>query len=286
MNWKVKLFLKFAHLIKPGRRANILAALFIWLIKFIGPRKKVARENVEIVFPGISEEEREKIVAESYESMIWTGIELLALHKDPSIFDEWVEYVGGLEYMKEALEKGKGVVIVAAHIGNWEFANIWLGKQANTAAIVRESDSLFQRELIAELRSQGKVHLIDKKEPMTRALAYLKKNGVLGIMSDQHAGGEGIKAPFFGHEIGTVIGPAVFAYLTGATILPLTFSRVAPFKNKIMIEAPIPWTKGPDRDSTVREITILVNQALEKQILRAPGQWLWQHRRFREITGN
>ncbi|NLV82516.1 MAG: lysophospholipid acyltransferase family protein [Synergistaceae bacterium] len=286
MNWKVTVSLKLAHLIKPGWRANSLAALLIWLIKLIGPRKKVARENIEIAFPGITKENRDKLVAQSYESMIWTGIELLALHKDPSQFDEWVEHISGLEYMKEALEKGKGVIVVASHIANWEFANIWLGKQANTAAIVRESDNLFQRELIAELRSPGKVHLIDKKEPMTRALSYLKKNGVLGLMSDQHAGEEGIKVPFFGHETGTVIGPAVFAYLTGATILPFTFFRVAPFRTKIMLEPPIVWKKGPDRDRTIREITILVNKALEKQVLRSPGQWLWQHRRFREITGD
>ena len=286
MDWKVRLSLKMAHLIKPGRRANFLASFLILLIKLIGPRKKVASENIKLVFPNISKEEEEKILSESYESMVWTGIELLALHRDPSKFEDWVKCVGGLEYLNEALAKGKGVICVAPHISNWEFANIWLGKQGNAASIVRESDSSFQKDLIAELRSTGNVKLIDKKEPMTRALSYLKKNGILGIVADQHAGEEGIKAPFFGYETGSVVGPAVFAYLTGATILPLTFYRAAPFKIKISFDSPIVWEKGIDRDSTIKNITTLVNQAMERHILKVPGQWLWQHRRFREITGD
>lgn len=286
MNWKVKLSLKIAHLIKPGWRANFIAALLIFLIKLIDPRKKVARENIRLVFPNISKEEEEKILSESYESMVWTGIELLALHRDPSKFEDWIEYVGGLEYLNEAFAKGKGAICVATHMANWEFANIWMGKQGEAASIVRESDSSFQKELIAELRSIGNVKLIDKKEPMTRALSYLKKNGILGIVADQHAGEEGIKVPFFGYETGSVVGPAVFAYLTGATLLPFTFYRVEPFKIRIFFDSPIIWEKGTNRDSTIKEITTLVNKAIEKQILLAPGQWLWQHRRFREITGD
>lgn len=286
MNWKVKMSLKFAHLLKPGWRANSIAALLIFLLKLLAPRKKVAMENIGLVFPKKTRDEKRKILSESYESMVWTGIELLALHKDPSKFDEWMEFTGGLEHLIEAREKGKGVIFIAPHMANWEFANIWLGTQGRAAAIVRESDNPFQKELISELRSVGNTQLIDKKEPMTRALSYLKTNGILGIVADQHAGDEGIKAPFFGYETGSVVGPAVFAYLTGATILPLTFYRVAPFSIKIMIEEPISWEKGKDRDSSIKTITTLVNKALEKQILNSPGQWLWQHRRFREMTGD
>ena len=229
-----------------------------------------------------SKEEEEKILSESYESMVWTGIELLALNRDPSKFEDWIEYVGGLEYLNEAFAKGKGAICVATHMANWEFANIWMGKQGEAASIVRESDSSFQKELIAELRSIGNVKLIDKKEPMTRALSYLKKNGY-GIVADQHAGEEGIRFLFWLRNR-ECCSPAVFAYLTGATLLPFTF-RVSRSKLEYFY-SPIIWEKGTNRDSTIKEITTLVNKAIEKQILLAPGQWLWQHRRFREITGD
>ncbi|MDO5563547.1 MAG: lysophospholipid acyltransferase family protein, partial [Synergistaceae bacterium] len=105
-------------------------------------------------------------------------------------------------------------------------------------------------------------------------------------VADQHAGDEGIVAPFLGHDTGTVRGPAVLAYLTGAEILPMQAIRLAPFKFKVIVDEPIKWTKGPNRDDTIRDVTILCNQALEKMILRCPGQWLWQHRRFREALGD
>ena len=59
--------------------------------------------------------------------------------------------------------------------------------------------------------------------------------------------------------------------------------RIAPFRLKIVFEAPIEWEKGTDRDSTIEDITVKVNLALEKMIKRTPGQWLWQHKRFKDV---
>ena len=125
--------------------------------------------------------------------------------------------------------------------------------------------------------------IIDKREPMTRAISHLRKNGFLAILSDQHGGGNGLMVPFMGQVTSTVAGAAVFAYFTHAPILPVSIVRIAPFRLKIVFEAPIEWEKGTDRDSTIEDITVKVNLALEKMIKRTPGQWLWQHKRFKDV---
>lgn len=283
MDRKVKLALAAAHMIKPGMGATLAGFILSSLLKIIGPRKSVARKNIELVYPGIPNSERDKLVAESYDNMVWTGLELLALHGSPQKVLDWFEAVEGKEHFDSALEKGRGVIGVSAHIGNWELGAAWIGQHANSAAIARAADSPFQRELIEELRSAENTLIIDKREPMTRAISHLRKNGFLAILSDQHGGGNGLMVPFMGQVTSTVAGAAVFAYFTHAPILPVSIVRIAPFRLKIVFEAPIEWEKGTDRDSTIEDITVKVNLALEKMIKRTPGQWLWQHKRFKDV---
>lgn len=278
------MFLKVTDLIKPGNTALFLARFFCWVLKTVGPRKEVAKKNIELVFPGISDDKRDEILAKSYENMVWTGIEFLALHGNPSAAGSWFVENKGVEHIDKALLEKRGVILLTAHIGNWELA-AWAiaSRYGGVAAIARSSDSMFQRELIAELRDASGIKIIDKKEPMTRALGIIKKNGILGLLSDQHGGSEGIDVPFFGVETKTVTGIAVFAYLTGAAILPVNVTRVAPFKLKLEIEEPLKWEKKASRDDTIYDITKKTNEVLERMVRRYPEQWLWQHRRFREL---
>ncbi len=280
---RVKAFLKFADAINPGVGANLIASSLIGALKLAAVRKDVALGNMRIVFPDKSEKELAALLAESYESMVWTGIELMSWHKDPSLINKWTVKAEGKEYLKKAFEKGKGIIAISGHLGNWEHAAAWMGYNYGGTGIARHSDSPVQKELISELRAVSGLKILGKEESMTKVISILRKNGIIGLLSDQHAENEGIKVPFFGQVTGTVVGAAVFAYLTGAPIIPVQSIRIAPFKFKIVIDAPVEWTKLADRDSTVRKTTEIVNKTLERMILRAPGQWLWQHRRFREL---
>ena len=70
---QVRAFMAFARSIRPGWRAKALALPLIALIKLLGIRKDVARRNIMLCFPEKSRAERERILAESYENMIWTS---------------------------------------------------------------------------------------------------------------------------------------------------------------------------------------------------------------------
>ena len=281
MNWKTKAFIGFAKMVRPGWRANALFGFFSGALKAAGPRRGVAMKNAEIVFPDKTADERKRIVDESYESMIWTGLEVMSMQRDPSLVDKWAVEVVGREHVEEAFSRGKGVICVSAHIGNWEHSAAWIGRNCRAVGIVRHSDDPFQRELIETLRENLGLRTLDKHEPMLRAVSILKRNEMLGLLCDQHE--DGFKAPFFGREAGTVQGPAVFAYLTHAPIIPIYGKRLEPFRFRIVIGPEIKLEKGPDRESTIADTTIKINRELEKMVLAAPGQWLWQHRRYREI---
>ena len=194
---QVRAFMAFARSIRPGWRAKALALPLIALVKLLGIRKDVARRNIMLCFPEKSRAERERILAESYENMIWTGVELLAWQHDPTLIDRMAISVEGTEHVENAFARGKGVVIFSAHLGNWELSPAWFSRRWPFCGVVRNSDSPFQRELIATLRATSGFKTIDKKAPMMRVISMLRKNGCFGALADQH-GDDGFKAPFFG----------------------------------------------------------------------------------------
>lgn len=273
----------FARSIRPGWRANTLAGLLIFIIKALGIRKKVACHNIGICFPDKTPAERSEIISESYSSMVWTGTELLAWQKDPSLIDRMAARVSGRSHIDDALAAGHGVIMFSAHIGSWEYGAAWLARNYHCHAVVRHSDSAFQRELIEEMREASGLVTISKDASMKRVITLLRKNGVFAVLADQHGGSEGIPAPFFGRTTSTAAGPAFFSVLTGAPMIPLLPRRIAPFKFSIEISKPLPAPdKNLSRNEAAVQLTALMNREYERMIKEAPGQWLWQHRRFRE----
>jgi KDO2-lipid IV(A) lauroyltransferase len=210
--------------------------------------------------------------------MIWTGIEFAALQRDPKQALEWVEVENAA-----ALDDSSGGILLACHVGNWELAAAWVAQSGHKiSAIVQEPGDAAESGMIASMRANAGVTCIPKTDPMTRAVGALRRNEFLAIMPDQHGGEEGVPAPLFGLETSTSRGPAVFAYLTGRPIIPAYTCRVAPFRHKLRFGEPLAWKSAGGRDETILEITIAVNAEIEKIIREAPGQWLAQHRRFRE----
>lgn len=284
MDKKVKAFISFAHLIQPGRRASALAVPLAALLKIAGPRRDVARRNIMLCFPELSKKERSKLLAESYESMIWTGVEMLAWQKDPTLIDRMVVEEEGRRYIDDALAAGKGAIVFSGHLGNWELSAAWMSRHYPFWGVVRHSDNPFLKELIETLRERGGLRVISKDENMMKVVSLLRRNEIFGALSDQHGGGEGKPVPFFGQQTSTVCGPAAFSVLTGAPLIPLAFKRLEPFRFRLTVRPPIERPpKEMKRDDAINFLTRRVNEEYEAMIRSNPGQWLWQHRRFREI---
>jgi KDO2-lipid IV(A) lauroyltransferase len=112
-------------------------------------------------------------------------------------------------------------------------------------------------------------------------LRALRSGRILGILPDQHAAGGSIIVDFMGRPAATAVGPATLAARTGAPIIPAFCRRRPDGDFEAVIYPPLPLVNTGDREADVRANTILVNQALEREILAHPEQWLWLHRRWK-----
>ena len=277
MNWKEAAVAVLSKALRPGIRANCLAAALSAPLRFIAPRRSVAEKNLEIALPDAGGAERRRILRGIYDHLVWTGIEFIMLQRDPKLALEWVDAEN--TPLLDSLD-GQGAILLTGHVGNWELAAAWLAQRGHkVTAIVQETDD---HGLIERMRSRVGVRSMPKSEPMIRAAAVLRRGEFLGILPDQHGGASGISSTFFGLETSTSPGAAVFAYLTKKPLVPIFSRRISPYRHLVRIGDPIKWSARGGRDATIADITGRINKEVERMIIEAPDQWLAQHRRFRE----
>ena len=109
----------------------------------------------------------------------------------------------------------------------------------------------------------------------------MNQRGVLlGLLADQHAGTNGLRLPFLGHECSTSAAPAIFVLRYGCGLFVAICHRVALAQWRIEASEPIP-THENGRARSVEAIMRDVNRAFEAAVLRDPANWFWVHNRWK-----
>lgn len=282
MGWKKTVLMSASRFSAPGWKAGILSGFLQAGLACVRPRQEVALANLSLAYPHSDTPYRRRILGEVYRHLAWMTAEYLALQKDPSQSLSWVTRCDGEDRLRLPLETGQGVIVLTAHLGNWELLAAWLCQRGYPlTAIVRDPDDRDYRETIEAFRTRVGLKTLPKQANMKAAVDLLRKGGFLGILSDQAAGRtEGLPVPFMGHSAYTFAGAASLAILTGCPIVPVFSFREAPFQHLVEIQAPLPFPELGDRRERILELTRRCNQAIEDAVRRFPGQWLWLHRRW------
>ncbi|HEY7678060.1 MAG TPA: lysophospholipid acyltransferase family protein, partial [Candidatus Methylomirabilis sp.] len=94
----------------------------------------------------------------------------------------------GYEHVREARARGRGIIVVTAHLGAWELLPAMSGILGDPIhVVVRPMDNLTIDRALAAIRSRGGNGIIRKQDLLRRGmgLKVLKAGGTLGIMIDQ-----------------------------------------------------------------------------------------------------
>lgn len=188
-------------------------------------------------------------------------------------------HVEGVEHLQSAAARGRGVLILTAHYGNWELLAAAHGLSGLPLSIViRPLDHPVLDELAARFRRRSGAELIVKRQAVREVLQALRRGRMVGILLDQNATrAEGVFVPFFGVAASTSKGLAVLALRTDAPVVPAFLRRAADGQHCIDVSAPL----EPPPDGDVVAYTAMFNRVIEGAIRRAPEQWLWMHARWR-----
>jgi KDO2-lipid IV(A) lauroyltransferase len=187
------------------------------------------------------------------------------------------------ERFYEALKKGKGVLALTGHLGNWEMVSaVSAVRFGNTAVIARPMDFKPLERLVIDLRSRYGTEIIPKQRSMRRLLTSLRANKMIGILLDQNVDWyEGAFVNFFGRPACTNKGLALIALKTGAPVVPIFSAKAKDGRYRITVGEEVDLIRTGDKLRDVEENTALFTSVIERSIREHPDQWFWFHKRWK-----
>jgi Kdo2-lipid IVA lauroyltransferase/acyltransferase len=264
---------------KWGRGAGALLGRFSF--RLIRRSRTIAIENLRNAYPAKSEGQVCAIARSVFEGL---GKLLYELCWSTCLRNEELARhvkVQGMVNIRRAYEKGRGVLVLTAHFGNWELLPI-VGKHMGYpfSIVYRPLDARPLEKFIVRTRTRFGGTLIPKKRSFRKVLKSLERKELVALLMDQNvARREGVFAPFFDRPACTNKGLALLALKTGAPVIPIFLLREEKgFTGLIFPEIPLVRTGDKTRDLEIN--TRAYNQVIESLVRRHPEQWFWIHRRW------
>jgi len=274
-----------AKRLHPRVNAAIGAAAGTLLYALLTARKRVALDNLRAAFEDrCTPRQYRRILREMFQNFGRTFMEIAAIPRiDRAYIDRWVPpSPGSREHMESALAKGKGVVLITGHFGNWELSSISGALYGYpTLVLAREQGWPKLNQLLIRYRESKGCKVVTKGFAVRELVQGLKEKKIIGILSDQDAGKRGTLAPFFGRLASTASGAVELSIRTGAPIVPIFIVRKSGPAHELVAEEPLVVPEQGTEEERVKAGVAAYLQVLERRIRRNPAQWLWLHRRWK-----
>jgi KDO2-lipid IV(A) lauroyltransferase len=243
-----------------------------------------ARINLEICFPELSDKERERLLCRSMVENAKTLMEAPGTWLgDPGRWVSRIDPQGGSEVLKSLLARGRGVIIAAPHIGNWEAGVHFLAGVAPITVLYRPPRQEGMEEIVKKGRAGSGARLVPTNASGVKALfGALRAGEMVAILPDQQPkskeGGAGVFAPFFGHPALTMVLVNRLAKKTGAAVIYVITERLPAAKGYRMH-----WVQAPEGmdDADPERAAAALNQGIEACVRRLPEQYQWSYKRFK-----
>ena len=255
----------------------------IWFV-LDSRHRRIAINNLTYVFGyEKSPVEIRAMARQVFVNIVWILFEIGWAYRTPGREIERYIRFSGLDHLRQALEKGRGVLVLTGHLGNWELlvnGAAMLGYPANI--VYRPLDSRGMDLFFRKLRGRYKARLLPKDKALRPMLKALRQGELVEFMFDQNPRRrQGVYVDFFGKPACTHAALALMALRTGAPVLPMFLVREGRCY-RVVIGPELPLIDTGDRDRDVAANTRRYNQALESVIRRYPEQWFWVHRRWKK----
>lgn len=267
-----------------GESGCFAAAAFFGRVMYIFARRtrEATVNSIEAAFPGLPRAEVERMALRSF---VHQSKNLFELLRYPSLRAEDLARkvrVEGRENLSRALSHGRGVILLVAHIGNWEMIGAYLGLTGHRVYsffLDARIDSV--GELLNGVRESKGIRLIPRAE-LKKSVRCLRENSLLGVIADQDGGPNGVYTQFFGRVVSAPRGPASLARNTGAVVLPNFMIRNADDTYTMIFQKPIMLEKTRDKEGDIKRYTDVFLRIYERIIGQFPDQWLWMYDRWKE----
>lgn len=277
---------------------NVTRKLLVFLFGKLNKRHAgIVAGNLQIAFPNQSQKERAILVQKIYHhfSEVFVAVIHIFVKQKPEKIIKPIE-IKHLEYLEQALEKKKGVILFSAHFGNWELVPFILNRRLGVTlnSIARKMDNPLVEKKVLEFRKFMGSSVIDKANAARTMLKCLEKNGIVYLLIDQNTiEREGVYVEFFGRTVTAVPSVSQLHLKRNIPVLPLFLHYeadrfVLEFQPELDAAAILAGhdsagKKGAagNKNENIRRLTQWSTTVIENQIRKHPEQWFWFHNRWK-----
>lgn len=248
--------------------------------------RHIARVNLTIAFPNLSQKARNSIARKSFQN---TAMNLLEISRLPDLnadnIKSLVTYDSefGLNHYREACAKGKGILYLTGHFSAWELlpaAHALYGYPLSF--VTRPMDNEFLDRYMLMLRESKGNSVLTKKNSTRSILQRLKAGSGVGILIDQNTSlQEGVFVDFFGVPAATTTGMTILALHTESPVLPGYLTPMRNGRYTIKFLPPFEPVRTGNMQHDLAVTTRRFNEVLEQIIREQPESWLWGHKRWK-----
>jgi KDO2-lipid IV(A) lauroyltransferase len=190
--------------------------------------------------------------------------------------------VRGWEYLEAARARGKGVVVLTGHCGNWELAALALAQHFNSpmSVVARRQNNPYLNRLIEKMRLRYGNLIIYKNNALRGMMSVIRKNGMIALLVDQAVFPEsGVLVDFLGRKAWASKAPVLLARKLGTAVVPAFIHREAD-RHIIEIHPELMFTNDNSEQGMAADVQ-KYSRAIENFIVRHPVDWYWVHRRWK-----
>ena len=252
-----------------------------------GSRRRIAIDNLsKCVSAGAIHitEPAETVIRENFRNLGRSFIEVIKIYY--GLGEKIIRSVGveGIEHFKTAQAKGKGILLLSGHCGNWELLALALSSKISSGSgIARPINNPYVNKIVERVRRKYGNEVIYKKGALKPIMKKLKNNECVGILMDQAViPEEGYVLDFLGRGAWTIKTPALIARKTGAAAMPVFMHR-HDGGHTITLYPEVELSGNNDRETAVKEDTAKFSSYIENYIKEHPTEWLWIHRRWKRV---
>jgi KDO2-lipid IV(A) lauroyltransferase len=238
------------------------------------------RRNIDRCFPELNAQEREELV---HESLCQTGSSLCEM----GMAWLWpvkrtlkkIRRIHNAVLLDQAIEQGKGVILIAPHLGNWEVLNLWLSDRYPFTAMYKPPRLKLMDDLIKRMRARLGTRMAPADTRGVRmVMKALRRGEMVGILPDQEPElSGGIHVPFFGNQALTMKLLPQLAAQTGAVVICGYAERLPKAEGfDLHFVAAEPEINSRD----LQQAAAAMNRSVETCVRALPAQYQWEYRRF------
>ncbi len=242
----------------------------------------IARRNLRFVHPHWPVARVHRFTRKVFREFGITLIE--ALHTICSRPEQCLQRldIEGAHHITEANQKGRGVIIISAHLGSWETALQLYPLCFERPLLCVHKVIGWERvdRLMIRSRTRFGNMLIPKKRAFGKMLKHLRQSGSVALMMDLSRQKQSVPVQFMGHRTSASLGAAMLAMRSGSPVIFVSCIRAPDGRLKMQVDPPITLQRTSDMRADLQQGTQLMTAVIERAVGRHPEQWFWMQKRW------